>query len=155
MKNPPAMQEVWALSLSGRSPEGNGNHSSTLAWEIPWTEGPGGLYCPWDYKRVGHGLATKQQQQMQILFRVIVLASSDCRNRIPHIFTSHSSGEEGSPGSGCWLIWSHVRACFLNHRWHRLTLFSKRVFCISIIRALIPIMSGPYSWPTLPKDPTS
>ena len=111
------MQEVWALSLSGRSPEGNGNHSSTLAWEIPWTEGPDGLYCPWDYKRVGHGLATKQQQQMQILFRVIVLASSDCRNRIPHIFTSHSSGEEGSPGSGCWLIWSHVRACFLNHRW--------------------------------------
>ena len=25
----------------GRSPgEGNGNHSSTLAWEIPWTEEP-------------------------------------------------------------------------------------------------------------------
>ena len=29
---------------SGRSPgEGNGNHSSTLAWKIPWTEEPGGL----------------------------------------------------------------------------------------------------------------
>ena len=27
-----------------RSPgEGNGNHSSILAWEIPWTEEPGGL----------------------------------------------------------------------------------------------------------------
>ena len=27
----------------GRSPrEGNGNHSSTLAWRIPWTEEPGG-----------------------------------------------------------------------------------------------------------------
>ena len=26
---------------SGRSPgEGNGNHSSTLAWKIPWTEEP-------------------------------------------------------------------------------------------------------------------
>ena len=26
---------------SGRSPgEGNGNHSSILAWEIPWTEEP-------------------------------------------------------------------------------------------------------------------
>ena len=28
----------------GRSPgEGNGCHSSILAWEIPWTEEPGGL----------------------------------------------------------------------------------------------------------------
>ena len=34
-----------------RSPgEGNGNHSSILAWEIPWTEEPGGLYSPWDHK---------------------------------------------------------------------------------------------------------
>ena len=22
-------------------------HSSILAWEIPWTEEPVGLYCPW------------------------------------------------------------------------------------------------------------
>ena len=29
---------------SGRSPgKGNGNHSSDLAWRIPWTEEPGGL----------------------------------------------------------------------------------------------------------------
>ena len=29
---------------SGRSPgEGNATHSSILAWEIPWTEEPGGL----------------------------------------------------------------------------------------------------------------
>ena len=28
----------------GRSPgEGKGNRSSVLAWEIPWTEKPGGL----------------------------------------------------------------------------------------------------------------
>ena len=25
-------------------------HSSTLAWKIPWTEEPGGLYSPWDRK---------------------------------------------------------------------------------------------------------
>ena len=29
---------------SGRSPVGgNGNHSSLLAWRIPWIEEPGGL----------------------------------------------------------------------------------------------------------------
>ena len=37
-------------------------HSSTLAWEIPWTEEPGGLQSMGSQK-VGHDLATKQQQQ--------------------------------------------------------------------------------------------
>ena len=36
-------------------------HSSILAWEIPRTEGLAG-YSPWGHKRVGHNLATKQQQ---------------------------------------------------------------------------------------------
>ena len=36
---------------SGR---GNGkNHSSILAWKIPWTEELGRLYSPWN-RRVGH-----------------------------------------------------------------------------------------------------
>ena len=25
-------------------------HTSTLAWEIPWTEEPGGLHSPWGLK---------------------------------------------------------------------------------------------------------
>ena len=33
--------------------EGMATHSSTLAWEIPWTEEPGRLH-PWGC-RVGHG----------------------------------------------------------------------------------------------------
>ena len=39
-------------------------HSSTLAWEIPWTEEPGRLYSPRGHKRVRHDLATKQQKQL-------------------------------------------------------------------------------------------
>ena len=35
-------------------------HSSFLAWEIPWTEEPGGLQSL-ELQRVGHNLATKQQ----------------------------------------------------------------------------------------------
>ena len=35
-------------------------HSSILAWEIPWTEEPGGLQSM-GLQRVGHNLATKQQ----------------------------------------------------------------------------------------------
>ena len=36
-------------------------HSSILAWEIPWTEEPGGLQSMGS-QRVGQDLATKQQQ---------------------------------------------------------------------------------------------
>ena len=37
-------------------------HSIILALEIPRTEEPGGLYSPWDHKRVRHGLVTRKQQ---------------------------------------------------------------------------------------------
>ena len=36
-------------------------HSSILAWEIPWTEEPGGLQSMGSQKG-GHNLATQQQQ---------------------------------------------------------------------------------------------
>ena len=39
-------------------------HLSILAWEISWTEEPGGLYSSWGHKRLGHDLATKQQQKL-------------------------------------------------------------------------------------------
>ena len=50
----------FSLSCIG---EGNGNHSSILAWEIPWTEEPGG-YGSWVGTRVKYNLAVKQQQQI-------------------------------------------------------------------------------------------
>ena len=46
VKNPPAMQEMWVRSLGWEDPlqkEETATHSSILAWEIPWTEVPGGL----------------------------------------------------------------------------------------------------------------
>ena len=48
VKNPPAnagIQEMQVRSLGWEDPlkEGMETHSSTLAWEIPWTEEPGRL----------------------------------------------------------------------------------------------------------------
>ena len=45
VKNLPANAgDMGLIPGFGRSPgEGNGNHSSLLAWEIPWTEELGGL----------------------------------------------------------------------------------------------------------------
>ena len=49
IKNLPAVQELQEMqlrSLSQGDPleEEMATHSSILAWEIPWTEEPGGLY---------------------------------------------------------------------------------------------------------------
>ena len=45
VKNPPAMQETQVQSLGREDPleKDITTHSSILAWEIPWTEEPGGL----------------------------------------------------------------------------------------------------------------
>ena len=45
VKNPPAMQETQFRSLGQEDPleEEMATNSSILAWEIPWTEEPGGL----------------------------------------------------------------------------------------------------------------
>ena len=45
VKNLPAMQETQVQSLDREDPleKGMATHSSILAWEIPWTEKPGGL----------------------------------------------------------------------------------------------------------------
>ena len=45
VKNLPAMQETWVQFLGWEDPLGKemATHSSILAWEIPWTEEPGGL----------------------------------------------------------------------------------------------------------------
>ena len=48
------MQETWVQSLGGEDPleKEMAAHSSILAWEIPWTEEPGGLQSM-ESQRVG------------------------------------------------------------------------------------------------------
>ena len=61
VKNPSAKAgDVGSIPGPGRSPgEGNGNHSSILAWKIPWTEEPGGATV--------HGVTKESdKQQMQL-----------------------------------------------------------------------------------------
>ena len=59
------MQETQVRSLGWEDPleKEMAAHSSILAWEIPWTEEPGGLQSM-ESQRVGQDLATKQQQQV-------------------------------------------------------------------------------------------
>ena len=45
VKNLPAMQKTWVRSSDQEDPleKGVAIHSCFLAWEMPWTEEPGGL----------------------------------------------------------------------------------------------------------------
>ena len=45
VKNLPAKQETWVLSLGQEDPleKEMATHSSIPAWRIPWAEEPGGL----------------------------------------------------------------------------------------------------------------
>ena len=56
VKNQPAMQEteVWSLGHEDPLEKGMATHSNILAWRIPWTEEPGGLYC----YSTWHGIST-------------------------------------------------------------------------------------------------
>ena len=58
VKNPP----TWVRSLGQKDPleKEMATHSSILAWEIPWTEEPGGLQSI-VLQRVEHDLATNIQ----------------------------------------------------------------------------------------------
>ena len=64
VKNPPANQEMWVLSLGQEDPleKEMATHSSILAWEIPWTEQPSGLESTGS-QRVRNNLVAKQQEQ--------------------------------------------------------------------------------------------
>ena len=58
------MQETQVRSLGQEDPleKEMTTHFSILAWEIPWTEEPGGLSTVHGPQRVIHDLATKQEQ---------------------------------------------------------------------------------------------
>ena len=46
--------------------KGTAAHSSILAWRIPWSEQPGGLYSPWGRKEPD----TAERQTLSVLSRV-------------------------------------------------------------------------------------
>ena len=72
VKNLPAMQETRVQSLGWEDPleKEMATHSSILAWEIPWTEEPGGL------QSIGHKESDTTEQLrhtvLQGLFFIVV-----------------------------------------------------------------------------------
>ena len=59
--------QVQSLGWEDALEEEMATHSSFIAWEIPWTEEPGGLQSVGS-KRVGHDRAIEHHTQMQSSF---------------------------------------------------------------------------------------
>ena len=55
VKNAPANEAVWVRPPGQEDPleKEMVTHSGLLAWEIPWTEEPGGPHSPWAHKESG------------------------------------------------------------------------------------------------------
>ena len=68
VKNPTTMQETWIQSLGWEDPleKELATHPSILAWEIPWTEEPGGVQSMGSQRvaKWPHHLATKQHYKV-------------------------------------------------------------------------------------------
>ena len=64
LKNPPAKKErwVWPLDWKGPLKKEMATHSGILAWEIPWTEEPGGLWSM-GLQRIWHSWVIKKQNR--------------------------------------------------------------------------------------------
>jgi len=58
--------QILSLGLEDPLEKDMATHCSILAWEIPWTEEPGGLQSVGS-QSVWYNVATKQQQQQEIL----------------------------------------------------------------------------------------
>ena len=84
VKNAPAMQERQIRSLGQEDPleKKMATHCSILAWEIPWTEEPGGLQSMGVKRRAGHDLAAKQQQRGENGRQYITHSLAPCQNSL-------------------------------------------------------------------------
>ena len=86
-------QETQVGSLGWEDPleKEMATHSSILAWEIPWTEEPGGLQSVGSKKKVRHDLETKQQQLTYLLIGscTFCLPSSNSLSPFPTLITTN------------------------------------------------------------------
>ena len=73
IKNPSAMQETWVWSLGWEDFLGKEmtNHTSILAWRIPWTEEPGGIQSM-GLQRFRHDWATNTLFHFIAVYSIIL-----------------------------------------------------------------------------------
>ena len=76
--------------------------SSMLAWEIPWTEEPGGPRVHEVNKRVGYDLATKQQLASLLPAKDVLLYPDAIAHSMPTV--KHEKPETAGQHLICYMI---------------------------------------------------
>ena len=97
VKNMPAMQETGVPSLGWEDPRKKGmtTHSNILAWRIPWTKEPGGLWSMgWQESD------PTEQLTLSLYFHFI---SQMCPASLPHPTAELQSGMEDLSFVRLWL----------------------------------------------------
>ena len=74
VKNPPAMQAAWVLSLGWEDPleKEMATHSSILSWEMLWTKEPGVLQSM-GFQESGTSLSDENNDKIDFLSSLIQL----------------------------------------------------------------------------------
>ena len=90
VKNLPALRETQVRSLGQEDAleKGMANHSSIIAWRIPWTEEPGS-YSPWGCKELEVAVFTPCLYIIPP--RVLVQISSSYKGHQPYWVKAHFS----------------------------------------------------------------
>ena len=103
VKNPPAMPEMPVQSLGWEDPleKEMATHSSILAWEVLWTEKPGGLQI-WG----SQGSDTTWRLNHYHIIRNVTRLKK-IKGGVLHLFNAaHSSPSSLLPGCICAVRWS-------------------------------------------------
>ena len=131
VKNPPAKQESWVRSLGWEDPleKEMATDSSILAWEIPWTEEPGGLQSM-GLPRVRHDLVTSMCTHHEIIITASLVNIIICyRYKIKELSKKYFSCDENS-GFTCnsfhiWhtavviilILYIYILSSYLSYKW--------------------------------------
>ena len=126
------MQETWVWSLGQEDPleKETATHSSTLAWDIPWTEEPGGLQSTGSRKERDATEQLINNNKAQTMERRTVLGVWDwvlwtgINHSLSHFFPfikwiNNLQGDDSINLHGFWLnfppiSWKSLGNCWLN-----------------------------------------
>ena len=127
VKNLPAMQETWVLSLGWEDllEKEMATHSNILTWGVPWTEKPGEPQSMGS-QSVGHDWATNistlysvvilTYYSQALLFLCLSIAQQETKTKTKHLFSKDFASSKASyisqwtvPGFAC----SKFPCCFV------------------------------------------
>ena len=131
VKHLPTMWEtqIWSLGQKDPLEKEMATHSSILAWRIPWTEEPGGLWSM-GLQRVGHDWATKLSTFISLKGFSCGSAGKESARNAGHLGLIPWLGRSPGEGNSYLLQYPGLESQRVGHNWVTLSL---SLFCSSVV----------------------